>query len=325
MKKFRQLTFEDRIYIEVWYWERKSLSYMAKRLGVHASTISRELKRGARTPTALGYMGHESEGRRRKLMRRKGPKLKLRGELLKYVIKRLLQGWSPEQISGRLKLEGQAAVSYETIYRYLRKDKKSGGNLYLTLRHGHRRRKKRFSVPRVRGDILNRRHISTRPEIINSRKRIGDWERDLMFGDSRKSALMTFVERSTLFTVIKKVESKSPKEIAQKTIEVFKPMGSICKSITNDNGFEFRSHQYESAVLNIPIYFTNPYSSWEKGTCENINGLIRQYFPQNTPMKEVTDEKVKHVAELLNSRPRKSLGFQTPMEAISQGSVRKVR
>lgn len=321
MRRYRQLTFEDRIYIEVWHWERRSLGFMAKRLGVHASTISRELRRGGTGTLSIGYMGHVGERHRRRTDTHRGRKTKLSGDLLNYVKEKLQEGWSPEQISGRLKLDGRPGVSYETIYRFLKTDRNKGGKIYLFLRHGHRRRKKRFAIPRVRQDIQNRRHISTRPEEINARLRIGDWERDLMFGNSRKAALLTFVERSTLFTVIRKVESKSPKEIAEQTIRALKSLD--CKSITNDNGFEFRNHEYESKRLRVPIYFTNPYSSWEKGTCENINGLIRQYFPQTSPMNEVTNETVQSIAERLNSRPRKTLGFQTPLEALTKRTIRK--
>ncbi|NJM09695.1 MAG: IS30 family transposase [Bdellovibrionaceae bacterium] len=323
MKKYRQLTFEDRIYIEVWRWESRSLSFMAKRLGVHASTICRELQRGGTGTLKIGYMGHLGESHRRKTDKLRGRKGKLVGALLEYVKRRLAEGWSPEQISGRLKLEAKESVSHETIYRFLKKDRADGGRLYLSLRHGHRRRKKRFSVPRVRKDIINRLHISNRPAEINDRIRIGDWERDLMFGDSRKAALLTFVERNTLLTVIRKVESKSPTEIAHQTIDAMKNLD--CKSITNDNGFEFRNHEQESLALKIPIYFTNPYSSWEKGTCENLNGLVRQYFPKHSAMKEVTNETVHAIAERLNSRPRKTLGFQTPLEAFTKRTLRQFR
>jgi transposase, IS30 family len=323
MRKYRQLTFEDRIYIEVWHWQRKSLRYMASRLGVHASTICRELKRGGTGVLKMGYMGHLGEGYRRKTNALRGRKKKLKGDLLEQVKLRLSEGWSPEQISGRFKLQGQASVSHETIYSFLKADRRKGGRLFLNLRHGHRRRKKRFSVPRVRQDILNRRHISTRPEEVNKRTRVGDWERDLMFGNSRKAALLTFIERNTLFAIIRKVESKSPKEIAAQTIDAMKSMN--CKSMTNDNGFEFRNHEEESIALQIPIYFTNPYSSWEKGTCENFNGLVRQYFPQNSQMNEVTNDTVQAIAERLNSRPRKTLGFQTPLEAFTKSTVRKLQ
>lgn len=323
MSSYRHLTFEDRIYIEVWRWERKSLRYMASRLGVHPSTISRELKRGATGSLGMGYRADLAERRRRAEGAKKGRSLRLVGELKELVIELIKRDWSPEQISGRLKLERGICVSHETIYSFVKADRNQGGSLYLHLRHGRRRRRKRFAVPRVRTDILNRRHISTRPRVINERKRVGDWERDLMFCQSRKSALMTFVERKTLFTVLRRVESKSPKEIADRTVAAMSKV--ICRSITNDNGFEFRCHEQESQQLGVPIYFTNPYSSWEKGTCENMNGLIRQYFPKQQYLKDLTDEKIAEVEQLLNSRPRKRLGFHTPLEALSGAQALALR
>ncbi len=140
-----------------------------------------------------------------------------------------------------------------------------------------------------------------------------------MFGVERSAALLTFVERKTQLLKIVKVDSKSPQEIANKTISVL--ANEVCHSITNDNGFEFRAHERESAALRIPIYFTNPYSSWEKGTCENANGLIRQYFARTQNTKDLSDEALKEIEFQLNSRPRKKLGFQTPLEASSANSI----
>ena len=313
MKKYRQLNFQDRIYIEVMKYERKSLRFMAARLGFHVSTIVRELKRGNTSKYndfCWGYRADLSEGRRRKACAKRGRRPKLTGELLQSVLETLNLEWSPEQISAHLRGE----VSYETIYRYLKRDREAGGNLYLKLRHGHRRRKKRFSVPRVRVDLVNKKSIEDRPAVINRRERIGDWERDLMFGDSRSSALLTIVDRKTLYTIIRKVESKSPEEIRRHTVEALSKVR--CKSITNDNGFEFRAHEQESKDLGVPIYFTHPYSSWEKGTNENTNGLIRQYFKRSTSMKEFTNEDAKKIEDKLNSRPRKKLGFRTPTQAF---------
>lgn len=317
MRKYRQLTFRDRIYIELWKWESRSLKYMAECLGVSRSTISRELSRGMNHATHNGYRADLGERSRRLKSMKKGRKCLIVGTTADLVIEKLKEGWSPEQISGRLKLEGKVRVSYETIYRFIKADRDNGGKLYLLLRRGKRRYKRRFYQPRVRTDLLHRKHIDQRPQIINNRKRIGDWERDLMFGDSRSAALITFVERKTLYSILKKTNSKSPREIAEKTIEAMSAVD--CKSITNDNGFEFREHQYESERLKVPIYFTNPYSSWEKGTCENINGLIRQYFPKKSSMKGLTDEDTEKIQSRLNSRPRKKLGFRTPMEAFFEG------
>jgi len=326
MRKFRQLTFEDRIYIEVWHWERKSLRYMAERLAVHPSTILREIRRGSTSKYGkwggCGYRADLGEQRRRLWAVKKGRPAKIIGDLAELVVELIKRDWSPEQISGRLWLERKIKISHETIYSFIKADKSNGGGLYLHLRHGRRRRKKRFSIPRIRNDILHRRHISERPPVINKRERFGDWERDLMFAQSRKEALMTFVERKTLLTYLRWVKSKSPKEIAAKTIEAMSQ--TVCKSITNDNGFEFREHQYESDTLKVPIYFTNPYSSWEKGTCENVNGLIRQYMPKKEALKGLTDETIKQIEERLNSRPRKKLGFQTPLEASSERTIRSL-
>jgi transposase, IS30 family len=324
MKKYRQLTFSERIYIEVWHWERKSLSYMAERLGFNRSTISRELIRGATGELGMGYRADLAEKRCVIEGAKKGRKNKIVGTLEKLVLEKIVEKWSPAQISGRLKLEKKNGVSHETIYKYVQRDRKTGGNLYLSLRHGKRRRKKRFSIPRVRQDILNRINIKDRPEKINQRLRRGDWERDLVFGDSQSAAVLTIVDRKTLLTIIERVESKSPREISLKTFEALKEFKNINKSLTNDNGFEFRNHENESKNLGIPIYFTNPYSSWEKGTNENTNGLIRQYFPKKSSMKEFTNAKAKQVQQNLNTRPRKKLGFCTPVEAFykkSQGSL----
>lgn len=214
MKKYRQLTFEDRIYIEACRWQGVSFHKIAARLRVHASTVEREFRRGATGWLEMGYRAD------------------------------LGQKKSPEQISGRFKLDKIATISHATIYRFIKKDRDAGGDLYLYLRHGRRRRKKRFSVACVRSDILARKSIHTRPEIINERRRTGDWERDLMFASSRSSALMTFVERKTKFTLIRPVRSKSPREIAMRTLELmsqtkYKPV-HCCKRCFDLHGSPIR-------------------------------------------------------------------------------------
>jgi IS30 family transposase len=322
MKKHRQLTYKDRLYIEILGNIAISGKQIAQVIGVHPSTISRELKRGRGYyfgQFIFGYKCNLAEGRRRHVIKNRGRKSKINGELEKYVTSKIREGWSPEQISGRLKYEGRTYVGRETIYKFVMTNRKKGGDLYLSLRRGRRRRRKRFAIARVREDILNRKSIEDRPSIVNNRERVGDWERDLMFGSSRKKALLTFTERKTLFTVLRKVESKSPKEISNKTIECMKK--HICHSITNDNGFEFRSHQLESESLNASIYFAHPYSSWERGTNENTNGLIRQYFEQTQDMENFNDEQANQIAKILNSRPRKKLGFRTPEEAYTSKAI----
>ena len=327
MGRYRQLNFADRIYLEASHWEQIGKSggvqELAYRLQVHRSTIYRELRRGSTGWMNLGYRADYGEKRRRTLARNKGRPRKIVGELEEYILARLREGWSPEQIAGRRKQEGKSSVSYETIYRYLQTDRRRGGTLYLQLRHGHRRRRKRFAVPRIRADLLFRRSIENRPQVVAARKRIGDWERDLMFGgDSRRQALLTLVERKTGFVILRRVSSKSPAEVARQTIEALRPWRErgLCRSLTNDNGFEFREHRRESRELGIPIFFTHPYSSWERGTNENANGLIRQYFPKGSSIEEFDDEKAQMVQARLNARPRKGLGFLAPLEAVQRSA-----
>ena len=322
MRRYRQLRFEDRIYAEVWQSEKVNQSTIARRLGVHRSTICREFKRGSLRFGRTTYQAQVGESYKHRSRRRRGRPRKIVGELKELITELLKRDWSPEQIRGRLNLERGIKISHETIYTFVKADKKSGGCLYFHLRHGRRRRRKRFAIPRIRADILNRKHISERPAVINKRERFGDWERDLMFAQSRSEALLTMVERKTLLTLLRKVANKSPKEIADKTVSALSKQ--CCLSITNDNGFEFRNHQKESEALNVPIYFTNPYSSWEKGTCENINGLVRQYLPRTKTLKEMTDEQIKQIEERLNSRPRKKLGFKTPMETVNSGTTHQL-
>jgi IS30 family transposase len=314
MKKYRHLTFEDRIYIEVWHYESRSLSYMASRLGVHPSTISRELKRGRTGWLSSGYRADLGEEHKRRKGMYKGRRSKLVGSRAKQVIELIKQDWSPEQIAERTE-----SASHETIYKLVKDDRENGGSLFLHLRRSRRRRKKRFHVPRMRGDILRRRHISTRPTIIDERARFGDWERDLLFGSSRSRCVIAFVERTTCLTRLKVLENKSPRSIAKATIEILSK--ETCHSVTNDNGFEFRAHEMESKRLGVPIYFTNPYSSWEKGTCENQIGLIRQYISKEENLEELSEERLKEIEQRLNSRPRKKIGFQTPLEASGQGGA----
>ena len=312
MRKYRQLTFEDRIYMEVCIWQGMTQKRIAEKINCHPSTITREKVRLWAVDHIGRYRADSGQKRNRGELKKRGRKNKLTPELTKQIIEKLNLCWSPEQISGRFKLDKIAEISHETIYKFIKRDRDKGGKLYLKLRHGRRRRKKRFAVPRVRADILARKSIHDRPPEINQRTRAGDWERDLMFGDSRSSALITFIDRKTKFSLIRVVQSKSPTEVARVTIELLSR--ELCHSITNDNGFEFRNHEEESKTLGIPIYFTNPYSSWEKGTCENLNGLVRQYFQQHYPMKEMTNEKAIEIQNLLNNRPRKGLGYLTPSE-----------
>ena len=235
------------------------------------------------------------------------------------VTKYLLLEWSPEQIAGYLKREGDEWVSHETIYQFVLEDKKDGGTLYKQLRHSGKKRKKRYGSSDRRGEIKDRVSIDKRPKSIEKRDRIGDWEIDLVIGKNHKGAIVTIVDRLSLMTLIAKVDSKHADLVTATTTKLLKPFKKHgAKTITADNGKEFSGHKEISKALGIDFYFAHPYSSWERGTNENINGLIRQYLPKRTEFKTVDDRKCQFIMNRLNSRPRKCLGYRTPKQVFEE-------
>ena len=233
------------------------------------------------------------------------------------MIKGLLEDYlSPEQISGRLLLEKGVKISHETIYRHIWKDKEDGGVLYKLLRTQGKKYRARGSNKDSRGQIKNAVSIDERPEIVEEKSRIGDWEIDTVIGKNHKQALVTIVERVSKFTVMKKVENKTAELVAAATIELLRPYRDRVLTITADNGKEFAHHEKVAKALECDYYFAHPYSSWERGLNENTNGLIRQYFPKGSSFKEITGRMVKRAKGQLNRRPRKTLEYATPMEVF---------
>ena len=198
--------------------------------------------------------------------------------------------WSPEQISGHLKSEGDEWVSHETIYQFILKDKEANGVLYKQLRHSGKKRKKRYGSNDHRGEIKDRVSIDKRPKSIEKRDRIGDWEIDLVMGKNHKGAIVTIVDRLSLMTLIAKVDSKHAELVTAAATSLLSPFRKHgAKTITADNGKEFSGHKKIRKALGIDFYFAHPYSSWERGTNENTNGLIRQYLPKGTEFASVND------------------------------------
>jgi IS30 family transposase len=290
-----------------------SICKIAKKLSRHRSTVFRELKRSGLI-TRHGYIGCPAQQQYDRNRKRCGPKIKISGTLKNMINSRLLLQWSPEQISGRLKMQGLASIGVETIYRYIYKEKKAGGTLWKNLRHCRSKRKKRFPTPRW-PNTIQRLHAENRPQEIDLRLRKGDFERDTVVGAERSGYIITCVDRKTRLVKIVKPESLRAKDIHKATINILSNKKLELKSITNDNGVEFTKHQETSHVLDVPIYFTRPYAAWERGTVENTNKLIRQYLPKSMSFKELSNEKIKMVETMLNQRPRKTLGYKTPMEA----------
>ena len=208
-------------------------------------------------------------------------------------------------------------VSHEKIYQMVYEDRKAGGELYKNLRHGRKRRKKRCnpSEPRAgRGCIKNRVDIDSRPKHVENRKQFGHWEIDTIIGKGHSGAAVTIVERKTRFAIIIPLANRKAENVAEEIIKVFLPIRDTIKSITADNGKEFALHEIVSKSLNIDFYFAKPYHSWERGTNENTNGLIRQYIPKSAAITDVSRADSEAIMHKLNNRPRRTLGFNTPTE-----------
>lgn len=311
MKTYSQLTEGQRYQIYALKKTGLSNPKIALELGVHRSTINRELKRNT------GQRGYRPKQAHRMAQERKKNRswAKLEPSIWDEVETRLKEDWSPEQISGRLKLSGQS-VSHESIYQYVLADQKAGGTLYKHLRH-QRKKRKRYGTQERRGSLPNRRSIDDRPEEANERQRIGDWEIDTMIGKNHQGAIVTIVDRKSRYTLMRRVAKRKADVVAEATIKLLQPFQTKVHTITADNGKEFANHQIIAETLESDFYFAHPYASWERGSNENTNGLIRQYIPKKTDFSELDDEQVRLIQRKLNQRPRKVLGFLTPDEVFS--------
>jgi IS30 family transposase len=233
-------------------------------------------------------------------------------EIKDFVTTWIKEDYSPEQIVGKAKVEGFDCVSLERIYQFIWKDKKQGGTLYKHLRTQGKRYRKRGASKDKRGQITARVGIEKRPIEVDLKERLGDFEVDLVIGKDHKGALLTANDRSTNIAKIKKIPSKDAQIVRQAIIELLSEFKPILHTITSDNGKEFSQHQVIARELDIGYYFASPYHSWERGANENMNGLIRQYFPKGMSFENITNEQVQDVENKLNNRPRKRFGFKTP-------------
>ncbi len=311
---YKQITEAQRYQIYALKKKEHSQNAIAEVIGVSPSTISRELKRNT------GQRGYRpKQAHQMALARRDKAKPKITTETWELVRDKLAQEWSPEQISGWLKRQELASVSHERIYQYVLQDKREGGELYKQLRCQKKRRKRYGSYDR-RGQLLNRTSIEKRPSVVEERTRLGDLEIDTVIGKGHQGGLVTIVDRTSRFTFIGRIDNKQADTVYSTTVDLLQPMANRLHTITADNGKEFAYHQQIAAELGVDVYFAHPYASWERGTNENTNGLIRQYFPKSTNFRKVTDEQVTRVADRLNHRPRETLGYRTPFEVFLDSS-----
>jgi len=311
---YTQLTMTQRYQIEALKREGLSQRTIAKNIEVHHSTISRELKRN--TLDTGDYSAYRATINTRLRYQHKSKNRRLSKQHISYIKKYLKKGWSPEQIAGRMLIDGYSAISHETIYKYIYQNQRNGGKLYQYLRHKNKKYTKRTASYRSRGQIKNRIPIELRPQIVEEKSRVGDWEVDTIIGRYHHQAIVTIVDRHSKFTLMQKVEAKQAEVVKNAIIDLLKPVQAHVLTITSDNGKEFTYHQAISEALSTDFYFAQPYQSWQRGLNEHTNGLIREYFPKKTEFEPITDKQIVDVQNKLNSRPRKILGFKTPAEVF---------
>jgi len=313
-RTYQQLTYEQRCQISALKKSGCSQREIADIIDVCQSTVSREL---ARNTGSRGYRHKQAQTMTEQRRSEAVKVTKMTPAMIATVEAKLRVEWSPEQISGWLLTEREQRISFESIYLHIWANKHAGGNLYTHLRRQGKKYDKRRNGKSTRGQICNRVSIDDRPSLVGEKSRIGDWEIDTMIGKGHSGALVTIVERVTKFTVSAQVNSKKAVDVTRATIALLKPFKEAVHTITADNGKEFAHHEKISKALSADVYFAHPYSSWERGLNENTNGLLRQYFPKGTDLKAVGQDEVKHALQRLNTRPRKGLGFKTPMQLMN--------
>ena len=317
MRIYKQLTSVQRYQISSLKRMGHSRTEIAKELEVHKSTIGRELRRNT------GERGYRPKQANEKACERRvnaAHKERISAETWEVVEEELRQDWSPEQVSGWLEKRQGIRISHEWIYQHILADQRTGGDLYTHLRC-QKKRRKRYGKHDYRGKIPNRVSIEERPAIVEQRERLGDWEIDTLIGKGRHGALVSLVERKSRFTLLQPVDQCQAELVSQATISLLKPFVVKVHTITADNGKEFAYHAQIAETLEAAFYFAHPYSAWERGTNENTNGLVRQYFPKNTNFLHSTFKEVLSVTDKLNHRPRKCLDFLTPFEVFLEPPV----
>lgn len=311
---YKQLTSEQRYTISVLLSKGLKKKEIAEAIGVSNSTITRELQHNS---SKRGVYKWEIAQKQAEKRSKRTPGNRAISKAIWSSVKHYLvdEQWSPEQISGYL-AKDDIKISHETIYAWIREDKRNSGTLYKHLRHRLKHRKK--YVGAGRSCIINRKSIHERPAEADG-KRFGDLEMDTIVGPNNQQAIVTLVDRNTNMLFMKKLKyGKDAKNLALTVIEMLKPIKKKLKTITTDNGKEFSAHEIISEALGVDVFFTDPYSSWQKGAIENANGLIRQYIPKKVSFNDYDDKDIKDIEEKINRRPRKKLGFETPIERFSK-------
>jgi IS30 family transposase len=315
---YRQLNLEERSALAALRTTGVGLGAIARHLGRHRSTVWRELQRN-RAPYDGWYRAGRAEERavaRRRRSRRNsqfGIKEWTRVERL------LCEQWSPEQVAGYLRRRGELCISHETIYRHIWRDKSRGGELHLQLRGARKNCRKRYGRYDSRGRLAGKRLIGKRPAAVERRRQLGHWEIDTMMGQSlgeSSHCILTLVERKSGYLLIGKLRSRTAEEATRATVELMRRHRAKFRTITADNGTEFHAYEVIEALTGVRFYFATPHHSWERGTNENTNGLIRQYLPKGQSLARLTQDQCDAIADHLNRRPRKRHAYKTPHECF---------
>lgn len=311
MSHYSHLTQNERYQISALLSNNISISHIARTLNRHRSTIYREIKLNK------GLRGYRPKQAHKKASARKSNNQAKLTEFFWCYVEHLIQKYhSPEQINGQLTLLGwEDVASVEAIYLYIYKDKQKQGMLHTFLRCQKSYRKRNFKNNDRRGKLVNRASIEEREQSVEFRSNFGDFEGDTIVGKDHKGVLLTFVDRRSRLTKMKGLPNRKADLVEQTSIELLKIWN--ISTITFDNGKEFANHGSIAESLRASVYFATPYHSWERGTNENTNGLIRQFFPKDMQLDNIDEQKVQQVEDLLNNRPRKVLGYLTPLEFLA--------
>ena len=306
----KHITETQRYEISAYLKCGKTHAFIAEAIDVNKSSISRELKRNSRKSGKYNpKFAQELCSERKERFNRNR---KFTNEIETFAVKKItIEQWSPKQVVGHCRKNSIPMVSHERLYQHVRSNKENGGDLYLNMRHKlkHRKRPVGKFIP-----IKNRVPIDQRPEIVNEKGRFGDWEIDTIIGNNQKGAIVTITERTTNFFIMQKLKKgKNADALADVVIKMLLPYKANIHTITSDNGTEFAEHEKIAKALNTDIYFTHPYSSWEKGLIEYTNKLIRQYIPKKSNFDDYNDLTIKKIQKKINARPREKLNFDNPV------------
>ena len=309
MESYTQLTYQQRYHIYTFMKAGFCQSEIAREIGVHKSTVNREVRRNR------GRKGYRpKQAQQLATNRRDKAQPRITNRDWRMIEKLIYLDWSPEQISKYYQNEQELQISHEWIYQYIYRDKRGGGTLWKHLRC-RKKRRKRYGSYEKRGQIPNRVWIDARPQAVEDRSRLGDWEADTIIGKGMKGAIVTLVDRKSRYLRMGLVARRTKEAVAEEIISLLADLP--VHTITCDNGKEFTDHERVAERLGTEVYFAHPYASWERGTNENTNGLIRQYIPKSTEFNKISNEGIQFVENRLNTRPRKCLSFKPPVVILN--------